>query len=90
MAKYPTNKRNFISDVTDVGAFTRIFHTGFKAHNILLSNDSSNSIDYSLDGTTIDGIILAGDTLELRDYIVMDTIYFKSTAGNDAFRIWVW
>ena len=87
---YPTNNRNFISDVTDAAAFTRIFHTGFRAQNFLLGNDSLNSIDYSFDGTTIDGTILAGDTLELRDYIVMDTIYFKSAAGSDAFRAWFW
>ena len=90
MAKYPTNKRQFISDVTDSASFTRIFHTGFIANNMLISNDSLNSIDYSFDGTAIDGTLLAGDTLELNDYIVMDTVYFKSAAGNDAFRVWFW
>ena len=87
---FPTNNRNFISDVTDAAAFTRIFHTGFRAQNFLLSNDSSNDIDYSFDGTTIDGTIKTSETLEMNDYIVMDTIYFKSAAGNDAFRLWFW
>ena len=87
---FPTNNRNFISDVTDPAAFTRIFHTGFRAQNFLLSNDSLNDIDYSFDGTTIDGIIKGGETIEMKDYIIMDTMYFKSGAGNDAFRIWFW
>lgn len=87
---YPTNNRNFISDVSDPAAFTKIHHIGFRAQNFLLSNDSANSIDYSFDGTTIDGIIHAGDTLELKDYIIMGTMQFKSAAGNDAFRIWFW
>ena len=87
---FPTNNRNFISNVTDPAAFTRIFHTGFRAQNFLLANDSLNDIDYSFDGTIIDGIIKAGDTLELRDYIIMDKVYFKSAAGSDAFRVWFW
>lgn len=87
---YPTNNKKFISNVTDPVAFTRIFHIGFRAQNFLLSNDSSNSIDYSFDGTSIDGTILAGDTLELKDFIIMGTMQFKSAAGNDAFRVWFW
>ncbi len=87
---FPTNKRNFISGVTDSTDFTRIFHAGFRAQNFILSNDSSNDIDYSFDGTTIDGTIKTGDTIELRDYIIMDKVYFKSVGGNDAFRAWFW
>ena len=90
MSKYPAGKRKFISDVTDVAAFTRIFHTGFRATNFLITNDSSNNIDFSFNGTDTDGTLLPDDTLELRDFIIMDTVYFKSAAGNDAFRAWFW
>ena len=90
MSKYPSANRQFFSDVTDVAAFTKIFHTGFRASNLLIVNDSSNNIDFSFDGTAIDGTLLPDDTLELRDYIVVDTVYFKSAAGNDAFRAWFW
>lgn len=84
-----TGKRYFKSGTSDTGSFTTVYPFGFLGVNIIISNDSSNSLNYSFDGTTLQGTLLANETIELREH-ANDKIYFNSTAGGDAFRVWAW
>lgn len=61
---------------------------GFTSYRILVVNDSDNSIDMSFDGSTLHGTILGGGMHEFAGSHT--SIFVKSAAGSDAFRIWAW
>lgn len=79
----------FIASTTDTADFTTKHEATFLGVNIIISNDSSNVLSYSFNGTDIHGTLLANETLEFRDHTAK-MIYVKSAEGGDAFRCWIW
>ena len=59
---------------------------GFTAIRIVVVNDSSNDVDFSFDGATLEGTVKKGETHEFAGKHT--SIHHKSSAGSDAIRIW--
>lgn len=58
--------------------------------SITISNDdSSDALQFSYDGATLEGNLLAGESITA-NVKGKRSIYIKGTAGSGAYRIWGW
>ena len=63
---------------------------GGNVNEITVTNDSStDTVQVSFDGSTLESDIKAGETGNLR-CSTKTSVYIKATAGGDTCRIWAW
>ena len=55
--------------------------------HLLITNDGANDIDISLNGTSLIGIIKAGEVVEFLDEFILE-LHVKTNTGTSAVRIW--
>lgn len=74
-----TSKDNFVK-----------YNGSGSAHCIIMNDDSSNDLEFSLDGSSVKGVIKANEGIDFRN-VNFDSIYIRSrTTGNSApFRLWL-
>lgn len=55
--------------------------------HLLITNDGANDIDISLNGTSLIGIIKAGEVIEFLDEFISE-LHIKTNTGTSAVRLW--
>jgi hypothetical protein len=83
-----TNKKFVVGTSSTTFALFTTIEFGFSSTEIIISNDSdTEDIDYSFDGSTVDGTLKAQETITLSGKQETQ-IDFQSTSGGDGFRLW--
>lgn len=63
--------------------------TNFISDGVIIANDSTlNELQFSFDGITVEGDLLAGETMNFL-HIKRKVIYLRGTA-DDPYRVWAW
>ena len=62
---------------------------GFESKHIIISNDSSNDIQFKFTDGGNDEVLKAGEVITL-DWFAAERIYLKGAAGGEKYRLWVW
>jgi len=61
---------------------------GFLGGDFVISNDSAKYIEYSWNGTKVDGKLLAGECIP-ESGVAQRDIWVRGEAGGEAYRIWI-
>jgi len=73
--------------------FSSVASTSYKKYvsgkeaDLLIANDGVEDIYLSLNSNSVDTIILAGESLELRNTF-LNEVYLKTNVNTTAFRLW--
>ena len=64
--------------------------TNFVSQGIVISNDDlANEIQFSFDGITVEGDLLAGESMNFFS-LRRKVVYLRGAAGGEPYRVWSW
>ena len=63
--------------------------TNFVCNGLILSNDAATEVEFSFDGISIEGQLLAGESMNFFQ-IRRKVVWLRGTAGGEAYRVWAW
>lgn len=79
----------FIESTTDASSFSTEKIFSFTSDTVIISNDSANDIEISWDGATVHGKLKSTEVLTFVRKR-RTSIYLRSTAGSDNYRVWAY
>jgi hypothetical protein len=64
--------------------------TNFTSFGMIVANDHiANEIQFSFDGVTVDGDLLAGESMNFYS-LRRKVVYLRGSVANEPYRVWAW
>jgi len=64
--------------------------TNFLSQGVIIANDHlTNEIQFSFDGVTVEGDLLAQESMNFFTYR-RKVVYLRGSAANEPYRVWAW
>jgi len=64
--------------------------TNFVCNGLIISNDDgANEVEFSYDGITVEGQLLAGESMNFLQ-VRRKAVWLRGQAGGEAYRVWAW
>ena len=64
--------------------------TNFNSQGVIVANDHyANEIQFSFDGITVEGDLLAGESMNFFS-LRRKVVYLRGAAGGEPYRVWSW